>query len=221
MARIGLRMKCRSIRSQRGVGAQSAEFGPALMVFFMFFFFPMLDLFALAMGMASVTLIAKQSANRAGTASTLGEAMQSAAQESYMIAGSGIGHFLSLQPQGGITYNGQNTGVQLYVQVTQLTGGTTTQTYGPYGQTMSALVPATDIDSANISNYVFEYSSQVTYNVGPLLNMAAIPFIGSCPGLGKPMTVQFASHCAAEYPDGLDNLTIPATSGGGAAGAAS
>jgi hypothetical protein len=210
-----LKKKRGNIRNEHGAGQQAAEFAPALMVFFMFFFFPMLDLFALGIGMASVTLIARQSANRAATSSTLGQAMQTAAQESYTIASSGIGHFLNLQPQGGIVYNGQNSGVQLYVQVTQLTGGSSTQTYGPYGSTMSALVPATDISSANINNYVFEYSSQVTYNVGPLLNMAAIPFIGNCPGLGRPMTVNFASHCAAEYPDGLDNLTIPAAAGSG------
>ena len=69
-------------RNQYGGGATTAEFAPALLIFFLVILFPLINLIMFAAGVGTAYLAAKQAASRASTQSTYTEALNVVQQES-------------------------------------------------------------------------------------------------------------------------------------------
>jgi hypothetical protein len=179
----------KSRRSPRGAALQ-AEFAVCLFVFLLVTAFPMLDLLGLAAGFATAAFAATQSAHKASLATTYPEAVSEALDAAYGIAGGCFGTFAGLVPNGGLS----NSGVDLYVYVTDINSGTV-KVFGPN----SAVTDKID-SAANI----YEYCARVNYHCGPMINMSSVPFIKDVSGLGKPFELTYSAFRATEYSDGLN-----------------
>lgn len=180
----------RRIRNQVGAGASSAEFAPALIIFFLVILFPLINLIMFAAGFGTGYLCAKQCASRAGTQSTYTEALQVVQQESATFVASGFGQFAKMVPQGGAG----GSGVNLSVVST------------PYGGGGSTVSPAnTPLGAAATPNSnTYEYRVDATYNIGPFMDLSMLPWIGTVPGLGPPARMTFTATSTAESPEGLN-----------------
>jgi len=185
---------------RRSGSASLAEFGPALFVFFLFILFPLIDLLGIATGFATVNFIAGQAASSASVSSDYDAALSSALSKTQALAGGGFGAFAKLVPNGG--YN--NSGLNLWVNRTNVQNGQA-DVCGP-----NKYCP-TPVDSAS---YVYEYSAHVRFNVGPFINLSGMPWIGTIPGLGRPVSVLYVSQKNAEFPDGITTGTNGLGTGG-------
>jgi hypothetical protein len=186
-------------RPRRQSGS-TAEFGPALLILFLFAIFPLIDLLALATGQATVFLLANEAANHSSQSNNYSDALATMQNTATQFMGNGFAAFAKLAPTGG--YN--NCGANLWVQQTAVSSQQATM-YGPNTGV------AGNIDAnANI----YEYSIHARFNCGPLINLSAVPFIGSVPGLGPPATLLVCVNRAVEFPDGL----IASASGGNPGG---
>jgi hypothetical protein len=166
-----------------------AEFAPALFIFFLIILFPLIDLMGLAVGSATITLLARQAAVRAANASNYDEACDNVQTEAVSMTNSGFGKFAKLKPMGGA----KGCGVDLYVKRTDITTNAT-DACGPNQE-----CPA-PIDS---TKYIYEYSTSATFGVGPFVNLSSVPFIGNVPGIGQPAVMTMVYHMAVENPSGL------------------
>ncbi len=177
-------------RNQFGTGHATAEFAPAMIVFFLIILFPLINLIMFAAGYGTGYLCAKQCASRASTQNTFSEALAVVQTESDTFVQSGFGKFAKLAKQGG--FNG--SGVDLSVVSVDINSGTVTNhpKNAPLG---SAATP----DSST-----YEYRVEATYDVGPFMNLSTLPWIGSVPGLGPPATLTFTTTASAEFPEGLN-----------------
>ena len=81
----------------------------------------------------------------------------------------------------------------LYIESTRYKSGSTSE-YGP-----NLPVPP-PIDTAN---NIYQCSTRGVFSVGPTISMQGVPWLGSVPGLGTPVRLNFAAERAAEYPSGL------------------
>lgn len=181
----------RKVRSNEGA-ALTAEFAPALFVFFLIILFPLINLIGMATGASVVYFVAGQTAISAGNAASYPSALDQVQSTANTLASSGFGQFAKLQPVGG--YNG--CGVDLYTTQTSVTSSNVT-TSGP--NTPLAVNPDT-------SNNLYSYDTVATYDVGPFVNMGAMPFIGGIPGVGKPARLTFNASRNIEHPDGLTGI---------------
>lgn len=68
-----------------------AEFGPALIVFFLVILFPMINLIAMGTGAGTIYLLAKESAGKAGNSTTYADVLNAAESAAVQIASSGFG----------------------------------------------------------------------------------------------------------------------------------
>jgi hypothetical protein len=178
----------KSRRSPRGAALQ-AEFAVCLLIFLLVTAFPMLDLLGLAAGFATAAFAAIQSAHKASLATTYPEAVAEALDAAYGIAGGCFGTFAALVPNGGLS----NSGVDLYVYVTDINSGTV-KVFGPNSAVTDKIDPAANI---------YEYCARVNYHCGPMINMSSVPFVKDVPGLGKPFELTYSAFRATEYSDGL------------------
>ncbi|MBX9667840.1 MAG: hypothetical protein K2X93_09495 [Candidatus Obscuribacterales bacterium] len=185
-----LRTKSRRPRNQFGTGHATAEFAPAMIVFFLVILFPLINLIMFAAGYGTGYLCAKQCASRASTQNTFSEALAVVQTESDTFVQSGFGKFAKLVKNGG--YNG--SGVDLSVVSVDINSGTVTN--------HSKNVPLGSLATPDTSTY--EYKVEATYDVGPFMNLSNLPFIGSVPGLGLPATLTFNTTASAEFPEGLN-----------------
>jgi len=160
-----------------------------LFVFFLFICFPMIDLLGVPTVFENATFIANQATDAASVSSDYDAALAAATGKATTIASSGFGKFAKLVAVGGFA----NTGVNLWVTRTNI-NNSQSDGCGPNQYTPSP------IDS---QNYVYEYSAHVKYTIGPFINLGGVPFIGTVPGLGQPVTGVFVSHKNAEFPDGM------------------
>jgi len=67
---VGIPVQAKRQRKQNG-GGQMAEFAPALFIFLLITLFPLINLIGYATGVGTVQLIARQTAQAAGSSSTL------------------------------------------------------------------------------------------------------------------------------------------------------
>jgi hypothetical protein len=178
-------------------GSALAEFGPVLFVFLFFALFPLLDLMAVAIGTASISLAARQGASAAAASADYGTGLLAMERDVNAVRTSGFGQFLNLRPMAG--YNG--SGADLWIEKTNIIPGTPVQFCGPNSK---APLP---IDS---TAFIYEYACYASFQVGPLCNLGAVPFIGSIPGLGPPAQIRYVAQSAVEYPTGLSS-GAPAT----------
>ncbi|MGD9679910.1 MAG: hypothetical protein AB7W16_01890 [Candidatus Obscuribacterales bacterium] len=193
----------RKVRSNEGA-ALTAEFAPALFVFFLIVLFPLINLIGMATGASVVYFVAGQTAISAGNAASYPSALDQVQSTANTLVSSGFGQFAKLQPVGG--YNG--CGVDLYTTQTSVNSSNVT-TSGP--NTPLAVNPDT-------SNNLYSYDTVATYDVGPFVNMSAMPFIGGIPGVGKPARLTFSASRNIEHPDGLTGIGSTVGGGGGPSG---
>lgn len=178
-------------RNQYGGGATTAEFAPALLIFFLVILFPLINLIMFAAGVGTAYLAAKQAASRASTQSTFTEALNVVQQESAYFQSSGFGKFAKLSPIGGAG----GSGIDLSVVATPYGGAGTATEY-----TVNTPIPVTADPDAN----TYEYKVRARFNVGPFMDLSSIPWIGSVPGLGPPAPMNFVATGSAEFPEGLN-----------------
>lgn len=177
-------------KRNRAIGsAQISEFSVALTVFLLVLLFPLVNLISLSTAYATGFLAAKYAASRAGDSLNYMEAITAAAAASKEIASSGLGKFASLKPVGGY----DNSGMNLYLTDTNIASNINI-THGPNTPAVSAL----DADA-----YLYAYDTVLTYDVGPFLNLSAIPLISDVPALGKPVRMHFSANKAVEHLDGI------------------
>ncbi|MBK9142365.1 MAG: hypothetical protein IPM23_07715 [Candidatus Melainabacteria bacterium] len=181
----------RQVRSNEGA-ALTAEFAPALFVFFLIILFPLINLIGMATGASVVYFVAGQTAISAGNAASYASALDQVQSTANTLTSSGFGQFARLQPVGG--YNG--CGVDLYTTQTSVTSSNVV-TSEP--NTPLAVNPDT-------SNNLYSYDTVATYDVGPFVNMGAMPFIGGIPGVGRPARLTFSASRNIEHPDGLTGI---------------
>lgn len=176
------------LRNQTGASATTAEFAPALIVFFLVILFPLINLIMLATGAGTAYLAAKQCASRAGTQATFTDARNVVVQESNVFVSSGFGQFAKLAPIGGIS----GSGITLQVVSVPYGGGAPTIQNGPLG---AAATPDTN---------TYEYRVDANFNIGPFMNLSTLPWVGGVPGLGPPVQMNFTATASAEFPEGLN-----------------
>lgn len=184
-----------SSRPRTKRGSSLAEFGPVLFVFLFFALFPALDLMAVAVGTASISLAARQGASGAASSADYGSGLLAMQREMNAVKNSGFGHFLNLTPIGGSGGSGGDLWVEKADFNTKVI-----QYCGPNSK------PPAPIDT---TTFIYEYACVATYQVGPLCNLGAVPFIGSIPGLGPPASIKYAATCSVEYPTGLSSGAPP------------
>jgi endo-alpha-1,4-polygalactosaminidase (GH114 family) len=185
----------RSKRNRRIGSAQISEFSVALAVFFFVLLFPLINLISLSAAYATGFLAAKYAANRAGDSIDYMEAITAAAAASKEITSSGLGKFAALKPVGGY----DNSGMNLYLTDTNISTNVNI-VHGPNTPAVSAL---------DQEKYLYAYDTVLTYDVGPFLNLSALPLVGNVAGLGKPVRMTFQANRAVEH---LNGVTV---SGGG------
>lgn len=181
------------------------ELPVALFVLLFLIFFPLIDLFGLAIGSAITCLIAHQTAILAATQQRYDWALGAMEREALLQSKTGMARFCRLQPVGG--YNG--CGVDLYIDTTNYLKNDTKE----YGPNMPVPPP---IDT---SSWLYQCRVRVHYDVGPTISLAGVPWLGNVPGLGRPARLTFTASRAAEHPQDLQdysnlnriNGTMPAT----------
>jgi hypothetical protein len=167
-------------------GSSLAEFGPAMWLFFLFIVFPLFNLVQFACGVATVALIARQAAQACASSPSFNDGLTAARTTATNMATSGFGKFGCLKPVN-------QYGISVYIDQTNL--ATNQQTvFGP-DQPMTSAVDST--------NNIYEIETRCLYDVGPMLPMQNVPFIGDIPLIGKAYRLGFSSERAAEFPDGL------------------
>lgn len=184
-------------KRRRQSGAALAEFAPVLFIFLFFALFPLLDLMAVAVGTASISLAARQGAAAAAASADYGSGLTAMERDVNQVRNSGFGHFLNLRPIAG----SNGCGADLWIEKTDVSSPTSIQFCGPNSKA------PTPIDS---NAFIYEYCCVASFQVGPLCNLSAVPFIGSIPGLGPPASIRYTAMAAAEYPNGLSS-GAPAT----------
>lgn len=177
-------------RNQIGASATTAEFAPALIIFFLVILFPLINLIMVATGAGTAYLAAKQCASRAGTQATFTEARNVVVQESGIFVASGFGQFAKLAPIGGIS----GSGITLRVVSTPYGGGA--PTVHPANSPLAA--------AATPDTNTYEYRVDANFNIGPFMNLSSLPWIGGVPGLGPPMQMNFTATASTEFPEGLN-----------------
>lgn len=189
MTGISRARKAAKTRSNIGSSAHMAEFAPALMVFILVVLLPLVNLLSFTTGYASVAFLGQNCAVQASNSPTYAQALTEMRNAATQMTASGIGQFAKLAPVGGYL----NSGVDLYIVETDL-NSKAVQEYGPNTKLTAPADP---------TNKIYEFSVRTSYNVGPFLNLASIPFIGGVPLVGQPVRVTTVSHRACEHDDAL------------------
>lgn len=187
----------RRLRTRSG---NMSEFATALLVFFLFALFPLINLIMFAANCGTVALLTRNAANAAANSSTYGLALNAAQASVTNDLSGGFGKFSKLTANGGIN----NSGVDLYVVATPLAGGSS-QVFGPN-------TPPTG--TFDTSNFIYEYRASSSFTLQPFVNMSSVPFIGSVPVVGAAVPFSYVAERAVEDVSGLGVGTV-ANAGGG------
>lgn len=187
------------VSSRPRSGSYLIDFAPAFLVLILFIF-PLIDLMGLLCGAATVQFMAYRACCAASVQQVFPDSLSSMANQSIGICNSGLGSFSRLNPVGG--YSG--AGSDLFLMVTNI-----------YSSQV-AVTPANTPVSAPIdtTNNLYECLVVSTSEVGPLINLSAIPYIGTVPGLGKPALVTARWVRAWEHPSAMGSVAMGAFSGG-------
>lgn len=177
----------KSMRSQQG---SAVEFNLSLLILFVIFLFPMINLVCISIACAGSFLVAMQAAQAASTRPTYARALNAAAGEAANLNSNGLMKMVKMSQTGGFN----NTGIDLYVHASNLNSSGNIQVFGPNTPVSAAVDP---------SQWVYEYVAKSTYTVDPFVSFATVPLLKDIPGLGKPFVLSFTAARAAEYPLGL------------------
>lgn len=187
---MALTLKYPSPRRRRSAEGNMSEFSIALYVFLLIIAFPLIDLLAVASGAAVMLLGANQVATTVSAQRRFPDCLASMQSETNSYLSGNFAKFMKLQPVGGYL----NSGSDLYIDSSSFVGSSTNR-IGP-----NAPVPPPIDTSANI----YECTVQMKCQVGPLVNLSFVPFLGNVPGLSVPALLTLSSSKAVEYPRGLE-----------------
>jgi hypothetical protein len=179
-----------AIHRQRRATGSVAEVPWTLFVIFLLIAFPLINLISLSIAYGAVWYISFQCAQTASTQTDFGSSLASMLKKSDEINVGGLAQMLKLSPVDGY----QACGTDLFVESVDYMDATKSQTFGPN----KALAPPIDL-----TNRFYEISAATAYQVRPFIDLAAIPFISSVPGLGSPVTLNVRVKRCAEFPQGL------------------
>jgi hypothetical protein len=168
-------------------------------MFLIFIVIPLIDLVSFVTGVGCSSLLSTWSARQAGPASTFTEAKAAMAQTEAQL--STFTRFCVMKPTAGGA-----TGVTMKVIVTPVQSGSA-QTFTAPGSIPNT--PPTDPSDPNTpplntTNAVYQYEIVSAYDVLPMFNFSATPFLHDVPALGKPVPVRFVTTAAVEHPEGLN-----------------
>lgn len=185
------------VRQPRG---SIAELPVLLWIVFLLIAVPLINLTGLGMAAAGIYITSWKTAEQASCSLNFKSALKAVVNEADYINKSGLAAFSGMTPAGGY----QSSGVDLFVQATNLSGGTQISTANQ--------LPHFPIDT---TSYVYEYKTNAVYDVKPLVSLAAVPLIGQIPGLGKPARIAFSAHRVCEFPVGLNDSPAGGNFAGG------
>jgi Flp pilus assembly protein TadG len=188
------------IQRNKKWASQIAEFVPVLYILFIVFLMPLLDLGCTFVAGAIQYLATNDVAAKAATQGDYASALNTMTNEAYQFQGSGLAQFVHLSPAGGYT----GCGDDLYVLSTDT--GTGAGTASPANQPL--------VQPINTKTNMYELSVRSQYSVSPLINLSAVPVLGSIPGLGQPMVFVFNANRPVEHPGGLQSAPIGPTASG-------
>lgn len=186
----------------RGRQGSLAEFPLAIWLILLFIAFPLINFTGLAIAATCIFLTASSTAEKASANQTYKNSLSAVKREADYINQSGFATFAGLMPVAGF----EQSGVDLFIQATSVSGQS--QVYGPNTPIGS---------SVDTTTYIYEYMTKACYDVKPVISMAAIPVLGSIPGLGKPARISMTAHRACEFPQGLNPTTGKTNFAGGTA----
>lgn len=187
-------------------GFSIAEFPPALMVFFVLTFFPLINLIGLALGTGSIALITSQAASKAAVQSTYDKSLTAAGDAASALVNSPLGRFLNIRAAGGY----ENRGIDLYIIASPVRGGQ----QNVFGPNTGLPAPPDALD------YVYEYSAHSAFEVAPWVSMSGVPGLKEVPGLGKPAPIHFNWCSSIENIQALETGNVASSQGGGGVGSA-
>ena len=202
----------------RNTAGNISEFAPALFVLMFIFLFPLINMLWLAASYMIILLAANVTVSAAAVETSYDRALASMYSQANQFNGSAWNAFGGLIPHGGYG----NSGSDLYLKSTDIASHNVNR----FGPNTSAPPPI------DLSTKVWEFESKVSYQVHPLINMAAVPLVGDVPALGKDVLIQCCAHKLAEHPEGLGqedeavefgsqpagsliNASLPSGTGGG------
>lgn len=187
----------RSIANKRRRGSL-LEIVPSIMILLFFVVFPLINLTGLVVGNAVCHLVTNQAASLAAAQPKYKGSLSEMSNESSNMYQTGFAKFVRLRPVNGFG----GLGTDLYIHATNYMSNKVTK-YGPN----SPLPPPVDT-----ATYVYEYQVQGEFDVGPIVNMSSMPFIGTIPGLGPPARLTTSAMRLVEHPEGLSNDSTPSQS---------
>ncbi len=179
-----------STRRRRLSTGNISEFGVALFIFLMVIAFPLIDLFGLASGAAVLLMAAHEAASSSASQRRYTDCLTAMQTDVSSFVNGSFGKFVKMRPVGG--YGG--SGADLFIDASSFVGNASKR-FGPN----TAVPPPIDLTSN-----IYECTVVVNCEVGPLLNLSCVPFLGGIPGLGKPVILSMSASRAAEYPRGLE-----------------
>jgi hypothetical protein len=179
-------VRWRQKNASRNAHGNLAEFGPALVLFFIFMLIPMLALIRFGLAASALYFIVSQTADSAARAPNYALAKRSADTVLSKLITSPLGRISGLRPESL-----ENKG--LYVDECVIGTGEK-NVFGPDKPLDKTISPAVN---------TYEYEIRGAYTIEPLLSGVVVPFIGSIPLLGRPTTLTVRAVRAVEYPDGL------------------
>jgi uncharacterized membrane protein len=182
-------------------GSTLAELPLTLTILIFFVVMPLIDLVGLATGACTAYLLAHETASRASQQRRYADAVDSIQTTAATFNQSGLSRFAKMVPVGG--YGG--SGVDLYVDASNFRTNMTNR-FGP-----NSPVPA----PIDLSSWVYECTTQATFEIGPTIDLSFVPFLGLVPGLGKPALLTYYASRAAEHATGLEQSAPPGGNSGG------
>jgi len=178
-------------------GASVAEFGPVLVFFVLIVIIPLLNLLAFVTGYACVSTTCQTCAADAANSTTFDEALTNVKKRSLAMVDSSLAKFARVKPRGGY----QGCGVDIFIATTKLADPNSGHFYGPN----TGLPPNT---SANAAANIYEYTVRSSYDVGPLMDLSAVPLVGNLPLIGQPVNLANQASRAAEHVDALGTTVL-------------
>ena len=166
-------------RTAKG-SSEIAQFIPVIYILLLLVLMPLLDIGIVFVAGATQYLATNDIAAKAATQGDYTSALNAMANEASQFQSSGLAQFAQMAPDGG--YIG--CGDDLYAMATNIVSGVVTSS--PADQ------PPTQ--AINTTANMYELSVKSTYSVQPLVSLAALPFLGSVPGLGQPAILTFTAN---------------------------
>lgn len=173
----------RRLRSHRG---EMAEFPIALIVFFLFAVFPLINLVLYVAACATVAFITTQAADSVAAQSNYATSLTSMQTVVTNLTSSGWGQFARLTPNGGY----QNCGADLWTVETNIATNNV-NLYGP---------DTPDPNTPNPQTNLYEYRVVTKFTIAPFVNLSAVPFINGVPLIGTPAQLSYTVERNVEYP---------------------